>query len=294
MRARAMMGGLLAAGIAFALLGCSDKEEDVASLSEPSVATETASANTEDIEDTDLAKLVSDQAASAAALRDCLAQTGVTIELTEMGVGGYDEVSFQAVWPVFEVKDYVFSIPGAAGGAGEDAPENTFDLLEDDQPHLYYDGIDHSGDLVACIESSGYFMPKPRYDPREEETEKQRIAAASNEWAACARDNGLPGVKDAEVVIDDFDTVPEAMVPGSVTVDELRAVLVKCPPVDPERDLAEPNFHDENDNGEWTTWVDPMIGFDLPADDPKREELDAAVLDFVTALREEALGSAEG
>jgi hypothetical protein len=232
--------------------------------------------------DPDDEALAAKQRASAEDMVRCLKDKGVDSELAAGGPIGYGEAEFRMIWPIIESEGSAFNMPGT-GGMGD--PEIVEKLgLDGDKPYLYTAGQDLTAELVACIDETGYFMPEPKFDPREEEADKQLIADASNTWAVCARQNGLPDVKDAKVEADNWATVPSALVSGSVTVDELKAVLVQCPPFDPDRDLAAPQDVD----GTGPRLTDPSIGFDLPEGDPKLEQLKTTLQDHTMDELEKA------
>ncbi|MDR1189293.1 MAG: hypothetical protein LBK95_17895 [Bifidobacteriaceae bacterium] len=276
------------AAITLAASGCTVDDKGVASIDqgkasvEPSTGAEAAGADAE--------PAAPEQVAAAEAMVACLKDKGVETELIDAGVqsyGDFESVNYKEVWLTPALDEFYFSIPDSSGMASSSELEERLGWsMEDGQPHLYDNGRDQTDVLVACIDSSGYTTPKPQWDPREEEAEKQLMADASNTWAACARENGLPKVTDAKVEVDNFESMPAVLVDGSVTVDELKAALAKCAPFDPERDLAAPNFYDEGETA--PKWTDPSITFDLPEDDPKFAQLRQALDDHIAAAYEKA------
>jgi hypothetical protein len=120
------------------------------------------------------------------------------------------------------------------------------------QPALMVDGVDESATWASCLEDSGYTDPQidqPAGDPAEELKAKQQMADATNEWIACARENGLPDLVDVSATADGWTTVPEAQIPLSMTPDALRTLLGACPNFDEEqaRAMMNPDFDPEAD-----------------------------------------------
>jgi hypothetical protein len=187
---------------------------------------------------------------------------------------------FRMVTPQPKSDRFAVQVPGAMAMSSADFPEDVFD--DPDQPVL----IDGEEDLTevfrGCIESSGYFLPEPEFDVAEEEITKQQIAEVSNEWAKCARDNGIPDVVDAKVTIDNWETQPAVVVPASTNLAVFQAVLDKCPPVNPETD---PTIGDAIDGG--TPLFDPAIAFE-PSDDPAAQQLQDALDEWVVSYFEHA------
>ncbi|MDR1825343.1 MAG: hypothetical protein LBR27_08480 [Bifidobacteriaceae bacterium] len=175
----------------------------------------------------------------------------------------------------------VFALPRSTGGGTQEGTDAVGDALlrvwDEDLPFLYYKGQDLTDTLVGCIESSGFSVPTASIDPAEEELEKQAMAEVSNEWATCAREAGLVDVQDAVVAVDNWDTMPEVVVPVSTDIEVLREVLAQCPPINLERNLMA--TQDVYGEGGDTQAMDPRIGFDAPADDPKRQALQQVISD---------------
>jgi hypothetical protein len=133
-------------------------------------------------------------------------------------------------------------------------------------------GVDRTAEVQECIDSTGYFVPRPITDPSEEAVEKQKLADVGNAWAQCLRDNGAPGVKDATVVVDGWETVPVVIVPGSIEVALLEELVTECPYYDeaywsgsPPQDGHEGHAHE------------PEANFDIDPSDPKYDELMAVI-----------------
>ena len=99
------------------------------------------------------------------------------------------------------------------------------------------------------------------------------MAAASNEWAACARANGYPQLVDAKVEVDNWQTEPAIELPNSMTVADLESLLQACPYVNP----AVLGKTAEQLAALDPPPADPLVKFDLPADDPRAMALDEAL-----------------
>jgi hypothetical protein len=228
---------------------------------------------------------VAQQQRAAAALVECLAGLGVKANTSEPETSGAAR-GFVTVIPVLEGPSFLIVTPEGAAMSTEDYPE---DAMESASPRLVDGDRDLTEEYVACIESSGYFVPEEDYeiDPREEEISKQQEAEAGIIWAECARANGFPTIKDPEVILDGFTTRPEVLIPESVTPDQFKALLKDCPPFDPTRDLAHGNTYEADE--EMPT--DPVIGFDLPAGGPLRLQLERILDDFIVQAYEEARAS---
>jgi hypothetical protein len=226
--------------------------------------------------------LAREQAAAAEKLMKCLDSKGIESDgMGRVRPDGYD-VDFVEVMPVPKSKEFLVV---TGWGWVTESPKYQIEGRDYSVPQ-YIDGdTDLTAELLECTESSGYFIPAGEAaDPRIEAQDKQLIADASNIWADCARSNGLPEVEDAKVEIDDYATVPGALVPGYVDLALFRAVLEACPPLDPKTDFAAGNMIEDGDY----VPIDPHINFDLPADHPKRQELQAAVDARIEAVFEEA------
>ncbi|MDR1295736.1 MAG: hypothetical protein LBK59_12440, partial [Bifidobacteriaceae bacterium] len=99
---------------------------------------------------------------------------------------------------------------------------------------VYMGDADRTADFAPCLEESGYEWPGLKWmDPEAQLEARHKSADLANEWAACARANGVPGVLDAQVT-DDPDLFPVALLPAGVTEAQIRHLLDTCPPWDKE------------------------------------------------------------
>jgi hypothetical protein len=226
----------------------------------------------------------SEQRDGADALVSCLKDKGIESEIVMLTVEGHSG-EWSGVRPL--VGDGAFYIPGVGGTSSEGA-RNALEALGVDpnteEPMLYYGGQLITDVLTACITTSGYYVPFASFDPREEEVTKQAMAAESNRWADCARQAGLDRVSDAVVVVDNYETMPRAIIPAATSADLLQAVLKECPPLNPDNDLSEGNFTVEDT----PQAPDPAIGFDAPENDPRVIELRRILSQKIDDLYKEA------
>ncbi|MDR0366282.1 MAG: hypothetical protein LBH68_05595 [Bifidobacteriaceae bacterium] len=145
--------------------------------------------------------------------------------------------------------------------------------------YLIVDQTDYTEVFISCLEQSGYTEPvydQLPPDPEEEMIVKQVMFDSTNRWIACARENGYPDLADpAEPVADEFLTMPEAILPGDTTPDQLRTLLGACPNFDAEQyaalDEAAANLGDDLTMervqelaGLYPGAIPPQITFDIP------------------------------
>ncbi|MDR1442217.1 MAG: hypothetical protein LBJ02_07520, partial [Bifidobacteriaceae bacterium] len=182
------------------------------------------------------------QLIAAKAMRDCLEEAGLPVEFYELDGAGV------VTWDLGKVDLVLFSSPSGGGYAlpGQrpgihDVPEGTWQRFEDQsRPGVYsveIDGVDHSDTYNQCVSSTGYEEPAPdRTDPAAEIAQKQALAEVTNDWIKCARQNGFPGLADAEVPrADGFTTSPMALLPLTISEAELRGLIAACPVFNAER-----------------------------------------------------------
>jgi hypothetical protein len=137
---------------------------------------------------------------------------------------------------------------------------------------LEVDGVDHSAVFAQCVETSGYSEDAVYASINWDTTLSpwyQVMVEASNQWAACARENGWPDVTDAHMP--QGDEIPTALLPISITEDQLRQLLAVCPIYDPAIDEANAKLFEEAGN-DYSTIPEgyqeqPQVGFDYPGFD---------------------------
>jgi hypothetical protein len=208
---------------------------------------------------------IAGQHQSAEKLANCLDAQGIDATTEEIEVTGY-QGRFLIVMPQPKSDRFAVRVPGSMGMASADFPHDIFD---DDGKAMLIDGDqDLTSVFEACIASAEYFVPQAKFDAAEEEISKQLIVEASNEWATCARRIGMPGILDARVSVDNWETVPSAVIPAATDQALFREVLEQCPPVNPKREIGGGNLFEESGD----EIADPAISVE-PGDDPRAEGL---------------------
>jgi hypothetical protein len=92
---------------------------------------------------------------------------------------------------------------------------------------------------------------------------------AANAWAGCARDNGCPQVKDAQLPTPEVP-LPAALLPDSITEEELGLLLERCPLLSVEAARRNDELRGELGEGVGLTGipadftVPPLVGIDHP------------------------------
>jgi hypothetical protein len=221
------------------------------------------------------------QAASADDFAECLTAAGIPAEsfaiygvklvqltteaafVMALGDGGA-----QRSW----AKDMTEAEAATAFERMENVAASHTDKGDPDRPrYLVIGTADHTDALVECLDRSGYTEPEVVQDPADELAQKQRDAADGAEWAACARENGYPAVKDPDPPkADAWETQPMVLLPPDMTEDALRELLAACPNFDEAGQRAfdaageaatgeePPDFRDH------LIPFQPPIGFDSP------------------------------
>jgi hypothetical protein len=190
-------------------------------------------------------------------------------EVPAMWVGKGGAVGLTSAVPDAEVQAFFAQVYQVSEGAPADSAFDPADL----EPFLQVDGVDHSETWTRCLDSSGY-DENAIWDTVDKsvvmDAYNQSTVEASNEWAKCARENGHPTVIDAHMPQSDSE-YPTALLPASITEDQLRQLLEVCPNFDPA-------IEDENNKlaAEQTGALNglpdgyrsqPSVGFDFPGFD---------------------------
>ncbi|MDR1265205.1 MAG: hypothetical protein LBK42_06475 [Propionibacteriaceae bacterium] len=221
--------------------------------------------------------------AVAAQLHDCLRAEGIPAEYYSVD-GRPVMVRFDQNVPI------LWQMPDGGGGFTSVVSSNEFktwydvglptvkptgaEPLPKATPRLQVDGVDRSDVFQRCLAESGYdeeLVDAELASAREPAARQLAdiVVAASNRWAACARDHGFPETIDARPPTNDQEE-PKALLPPTITADQLRQLLQACPNFDPEVERrqqeillglgdAEPDAADLADLP-----VQPVIGFDYP------------------------------
>jgi hypothetical protein len=129
---------------------------------------------------------------------------------------------------------------------------------------LSVDGVDRSEDFRRCCEESGYIAPESNADPAETLEQIQVAAEATNEWIACASDNGLSNLFNVGVTTVDEGVWPTVELTLKMTLEELRSLLDVCPNFDEEQ--ARRLASGEDLGPDFVAEPDPYIVIELPED----------------------------
>jgi hypothetical protein len=236
---------------------------------------------------TDAAR-ASEQGARAEAMVACLNDKDVPAVI-EPWEEGQARVSFEPpeeLWKMCRADDGMCALGGGEGlsQAAHEERQRVMDGLEapyweiDVPPeqigtnYLIVGGADFTEPYEACLSESGYTAPITPIDPAQELEQEQAQADAANAWAACARENGLPRLKDADPPkADDYQTHPLVVLPHDISKELLQSVVEACPPFDREAREAD------------RTPTDPSFGFDVPGWDGQTK-LVSGMLDRETSM----------
>ena len=199
---------------------------------------------------------------------DCMTDAGISVELDPNGEGQLAVVQFtNADYVMWRAPDgnsgaIVFT---EAGNANQQAIDD-FLATTDGGTALMIDGVDHSEAYAQCIAESGYNEQAAQGKIQMDPAAIERQVTANNKWAACARENGWPNVRDSAMPTD--ETWPTIFLPSTTTDDQLRQLLEACPNFDPGQQERiqqwwqdNPTATDYPDN----YLPDPNIGFDQPS-----------------------------
>jgi len=100
---------------------------------------------------------------------------------------------------------------------------------------LFVDGVDRTDVWNGCLDQSGFDDAAVWNSGDNDALDalwENMVVEASNDWARCARDHGLNGIRDAQPATDP-NQVAQALVPLTTTEAQLKAVIENCPVVDP-------------------------------------------------------------
>jgi len=176
--------------------------------------------------------------AVAKAYSDCMTDAGIEVELFSNSDGELAIVQVSSKHTVLQRNQNGASMTIAPDDSSL-SRQVTDDFLSDrsTEPALIIDGIDHTDTYVQCLDVSGYDDQVAQGSgPRVDLAYMERLVRANNKWAACARENGWPSVKDSVMptVVDGAEQ-PEVLLPITITEDQLRQLLDACPNFDAEQ-----------------------------------------------------------
>jgi hypothetical protein len=209
------------------------------------------------------------QSERAEAMAACLNDRSIPAILTDLP-DGQTQVDFNPPAGGFAWVD-----SDGAGTRSEDTEStDLFDSAsEEGRTLLWIGGADRTEEYLHCVEETDYTKPGPFADPEIERRVKQVEVDLANDFAACARANGFPDVADVPPPVVDGGKTTQAdpvLLPLSITEEELRELLVPCPPLDAERLRAMARGEDPD---HIATMIGPWISVDLPAElDAESEE----------------------
>jgi hypothetical protein len=214
----------------------------------------------------------------AQAYYSCLSDAGFPVVLTPIS-----SVESDVTW-TYDENVVLGSAPGMGPwwGAppGQDLPESAVhefvesvflkdEVREDYDYALLIDGVDRVADLKRCLEETEYTKPIGAMEPGEFAVLVRAQADATNDWVACARENGYPALKDVTPTEGGVDAV---RLPFSTSEEALRALLVACPNWD--REAAEAQAYGGELPSDWESGPQPDINFEEPTHEigsPERE-----------------------
>ncbi|MDR2896653.1 MAG: hypothetical protein LBV30_08425 [Propionibacteriaceae bacterium] len=235
---------------------------------------------------------------------DCMNDAGVPVYLQENSKGelttvGYGSSMQDALPYVVRGEDFgMTSVPTEASAAEQQAME---DFQNGEGIGLLVDGVDHSQIYGQCLDQTGYDQQAAwnADDPGMDPEQTQQQVDVNNEWAACARENGFPALKDSTMPTDlkDYQQSPTILLPGTISPEQLSQLLEACPNWDPAIQEAQWDWFDEHPNEDMPTELlrpTPNINFDfpdLPAGDPSSfTEQETGEMDRQAALYELLFG----
>jgi hypothetical protein len=253
--------------------GCSSDSDSVASLGRPA-AQEPAQP----------------QGEAAMTMVECLQESGVPA-LLDPWPDGQAGIAFdppEDLWTMCREDDGMCSLGGglALGPEVREAAEKAhlaaaepYNAMVAKMPpeqlgvgYLIVGVTDYTEPYKLCLSDSSYTPPRTPADPAAEIESELARAEASNRWADCARQNGLPSLKDADPPkADNYETSPVVVLPHDMSKDLLESVVRQCEPFDRQA-------REKGDDP-----VDPSFGFDVPGWDGKTK-LVTGMVDRETAV----------
>ncbi|MDR0990122.1 MAG: hypothetical protein LBL92_01965 [Propionibacteriaceae bacterium] len=174
----------------------------------------------------------------AQTFHDCLTDAGLPAVYQQDANGLSTIVSFDGGVRALGIDPDGFPFSNESVTTGE--LEDFLAQHSDNNAILEVDGVDHTEAWVQCYDTSGYSMTNILtggiLDSQLGVDMMQLMVESSNQWAACARENGFPETKDAVMTTQfDFSQIPTALLPTSMTAEQLEALLQVCPNFDAEQ-----------------------------------------------------------
>jgi len=204
---------------------------------------------------------------SAKAYYDCMRDDGIDVELH------YNDRGELAIVDFSEDHSYVMS-DGKGHIISQSAPnhllsQQTIDDVANDTSGtvaLFIDGIDHSEAYAQCLATSGYnSLPSNVTITKPDAADIALQVQGNNVWAACARENGWPNLKDSVMpTTTEIDSLPSILLPSTMTEGQLRQLLTACPNFNPEKQEELISWRQSNPNDFYPDGFlpDPSITFE--------------------------------
>jgi hypothetical protein len=230
---RRLVATALIAASALAVAGCTKDDHDLPSLGGTRGA---ASGSLEDI---------------AKKYYDCMSADGLPVTIVGNSKGEMAVVQLDSQEHTILQRDDTGAGMASFGGRepteAELKEQEDFFGQVDGGIALRVDGIDHSETYARCLKESGY-NDQEAWGPYQADPEHmQRQVTASNQWAACARENGWPDIKDSVMPTKmDGSEWPTVTVPSTITEDQLRQLLAACPNFDPDKQKKLDEWYQNN------------------------------------------------
>ena len=173
---------------------------------------------------------------------DCMSDAGIEVKLMTNNQDQVVVVQFTG--------DHEYMWRNPAGDSGyipgpddrqalqPDTPQamNDFDNLPGSGPYLWVDRTDLSSTYAQCLSLSEYSDRAAWGSDQVDTAMFQRQVDGNNKWAACARENGWPDIKDSVMPTGLANSeYPMVLLPTTITEDQLRALLDACPNFDPDK-----------------------------------------------------------
>jgi len=231
---------------------------------------------------------------------NCMRDAGIEVELAQNDDGDLAVVNYSGNHSFMQCEK-TFCTFGATGNAPRPPDEATAEFVLDHAADtiLVIDGVDHSEAFAGCLSSTGYDEQVAlRGHSQVNPAEVERQVRSNNLWAACARENGWPGIKDSAMESDEWPTV---LLPTTITEDQLRQLLDACPNFDSEEQKRMDDWWADNPMA--TEWPDdflpmPIIDFEgvkrVGTLSPEDEAVLAGLEPLYAILNEESNAYAEG
>ncbi len=204
---------------------------------------------------------------------DCMTDAGIGMQLIENNQGDLTVVDFN----YDQESTIMFRWPGGGGGASFPHEQSDAEIKAQDEffssmstdPALIYNGTDQTEAFAGCLERSGYDY-QLAWGPGGGSVDAEyltRVIEANNTWAACARENGYPAIKDSVMPTDLTNPEwPVIWLPKDITEPALRQLLAACPNFNREAAEELDRFWVENPTATEGPDIplDPAIQIELP------------------------------